>query len=85
MLDNGVEISLDQMPTAQTTLTTVQKMAVLQRGTSTLHSKISRMTHTPLRPALDSEAAILNLEDEEKLAWIESSQQRSARLSGTYA
>ena len=78
VLDNGVEVSLDPNSYSSNNALLFEEGAA-QRDTPGLHSKISRMTHTPLAPA-DSEAAILNLEDEDKLKWIESSQQRKCTL-----
>ncbi|THX46676.1 hypothetical protein D6D11_06757 [Aureobasidium pullulans] len=78
VLDNGVEVSLDPNSYSSNNALLFEEGAA-QRDTPGLYSKISRMTHTPLAPA-DSEAAILNLEDEDKLKWIESSQQRKCTL-----
>ncbi|THY31391.1 hypothetical protein D6D01_02907 [Aureobasidium pullulans] len=78
VLDNGVEVSLDPNSYSSNNALLFEEGAA-QRDTPGLHSKISRMTHTPLAPS-DSEAAILNLEDEDKLKWIESSQQRKCTL-----
>lgn len=78
VLDNGVEVSLDPNSYSSNNALLFEEGAA-QRDTPGLHSKISNMTHTPLAPA-GSEAAILNLEDEDKLKWIESSQQRKCTL-----
>ena len=78
VLDNGVEVSLDPNSYSSNNALLFEEGAA-QRDTPGLHSKISRMTHTPLAPS-DSDAAILSLEDEDKLKWIESSQQRKCTL-----
>lgn len=78
VLDNGVEVSLDPNSYSSNNALLFEEGAA-QRDTPGLHSKISRMTHTSLAPS-DSEAAILSLEDEDKLKWIESSQQRKCTL-----
>lgn len=78
VLDNGVEVSLDPNAYSSNNALLFEEGGA-QRDTVGLHSKISRMTHTPLPPA-ESDAGIVNLEDEGKLKWIESSQQRKCTL-----
>ncbi|KAI5271796.1 hypothetical protein E4T47_04844 [Aureobasidium subglaciale] len=78
VLDNGVEVSLDPNAYSSNNALLLEEGGA-HRDTHGLHSKISRMTHTPLPPS-ESDAAIINLEDEEKLKWIESSQQRKCTL-----
>jgi peroxin-10 len=73
VLDNGVQVSLD--PNAYSSNNALLfDQTNPHHDTSNLDSKMSKITHTPL------EAAILNLEDENNLAWIETSQQRKCTL-----